>query len=376
MKLLLIGNYAPMCQQSMLRFAELMRGLYAEAGHEVRLLQPAVVLGHWARHPERGFGKWLGYVDRFVLFRISLRRALAWADVAHICDHANAMTATWLRGKPHLVTCHDLLAIRGAQGDIAEHRVRFTGRLLQRWIASGLRRSQRVVCVSWQTALELQQAAGIAPAKVSVVHNALNYPYAPMPQAEAMPRMRAAGLAPSVPYVLHVGGNDWYKNRPGVVRIFAELVRRPGYQAHRLVLAGKAWDADLAAAVAGSGLAERIDAVVDADNEMLRALYSRADFLLFPSIAEGFGWPIAEALACGCPVVTTGRAPMTEVGGDAALYLDDPADAAGCARHIVDAMGSRERRVALGFAQAARFDTAAMQAGYLAVVAQVTAGGG
>lgn len=373
--ILLIGNYAPMRQQSMLRFAELMRRLYVEAGHEVRLLQPTEVLGRLARNVNHGIGKWLGYVDRFVLFRFSLRRALTWADVVHICDHSNAMTVPWLRGKPHLVTCHDLLAIRGARGGIAEHRVRFTGRLLQRWIVSGLRHAQRVVCVSRQTARELQQAAGIAAAKVSVVPNALNYPYAPMPQAEATLRMRTIGLSLSQPYVLHVGGNDWYKNRPGVVRIFAELVKRPGYAAHRLVLAGKAWDADLAALVAGSGVAGRTDAVVDADNEMLRALYSRANFLLFPSLAEGFGWPIAEAMACGCPVVTTGRAPMTEVGGEAALYLDDPADAAGCARRIVDAMGSRERRVALGFAQAARFDAAAMQTGYLAVVAQATAGG-
>ena len=375
LRILLIGNYPSMRQQSMLRFAELMRRLYAEAGHEVRLLQPAEVVGRLTLNVNHGIGKWLGYVDRFVLFRYNLRRALVWADVVHICDHSSAMTVPWLHGKPHLVTCHDLLAIRGAQGGIAEHRVRFTGRLLQRWIVSGLRHAQRVVCVSRQTAHELQQAAGIASERVSIVQNALNYPYAPMPQAEAIQHMSAMGLLPSQPYVLHVGGNDWYKNRPGVVRIFAELVNQPGYAAHRLVLAGRAWDADLAAAVAGNGLTERVDAVVDADNETLRALYSRAEFLLFPSLAEGFGWPIAEAMVCGCPVVTTGRAPMTEVGSEAALYLDDPADAAGCARRIVDAMGPRERRVALGFAQAGRFNTATMQAGYLEVVAQITSGG-
>ena len=373
LRILLIGNYVPMRQQSMLRFAELMRRLYSEAGHEVRLLQPVAVLGRWACHPERGFGKWLGYVDRFVLFRFSLCRALAWADVVHICDHSNAMTVPWLRGKPHLVTCHDVLAIRGAAGRIDGYRVGLSGQVLQRWILSGLQYAEHVVCDSLQTRREFQELAGLPDARVSVVPVAPNYSYRPMSAGDAAARIAAAGLDPQSPYVLHVGGDQWYKNRPGVVRIFAELVKRPGYQAHRLVLAGKAWDADLAAAVAGSSLAGRIDAVVDADNETLRALYSRADFLLFPSLAEGFGWPIAEAMACGCPVVTTGRAPMTEVGGEAALYLDDPADATGGARRIVDAIGPRERRVALGFAQAARFDTAAMQTGYLAVVAQVTA---
>ena len=57
------------------------------------------------------------------------------------------------------------------------------------------------------------------------------------------------------------------------------------------------------------------------DNDVLEALYSLADALLFPSLAEGFGWPIAEGLACGCPVITTGEAPMNEVGGPHAYYL-------------------------------------------------------
>jgi glycosyltransferase involved in cell wall biosynthesis len=57
------------------------------------------------------------------------------------------------------------------------------------------------------------------------------------------------------------------------------------------------------------------------DTDAIEALYSLASALLFPSHAEGFGWPIAEALACGCPVITTDEAPMTEVGGPHAHYL-------------------------------------------------------
>jgi glycosyltransferase involved in cell wall biosynthesis len=56
-------------------------------------------------------------------------------------------------------------------------------------------------------------------------------------------------------------------------------------------------------------------------NRTLQAAYSLAEAFIFPSLAEGFGWPIVEALACGCPVLTTGEAPMTEVGGRAACYL-------------------------------------------------------
>jgi glycosyltransferase involved in cell wall biosynthesis len=89
--------------------------------------------------------------------------------------------------------------------------------------------------------------------------------------------------------------------------------------------------------------------------------------LLFPSLAEGFGWPIAEAMACGCPVLTTGEAPMTEVGGDAARYLprlqfgeDIEAWASRCALELsaLLTLGSEARAalVSAGIAQAARFD--------------------
>jgi glycosyltransferase involved in cell wall biosynthesis len=56
-------------------------------------------------------------------------------------------------------------------------------------------------------------------------------------------------------------------------------------------------------------------------DEQVCAAYSLATVMIFPSLDEGFGWPIAEAQACGCPVITTGEAPMTEVGGDAAFYI-------------------------------------------------------
>src|ERR1700732_1304970 len=62
--------------------------------------------------------------------------------------------------------------------------------------------------------------------------------------------------------------------------------------------------------------------LIDPSNEELQALYSCASLMLFPSLQEGFGWPIVEAQACGCPVATSNRSPMDEVGGDAAIYID------------------------------------------------------
>lgn len=368
MKVLVIGNYLPQQQQSMLRFAELICSQYREAGHDVRLLQPRVFLGRLGGNPDSGAGKWLGYLDRFVLFRWSLHRQLAWSDVVHIVDHSNAMLVPWLGKKTHLITCHDLLAIRGARGDIPGYSVGRTGRLLQRWIFSGLRRAQHVVCVSEQTRDELRTISDLPSERISVIYNGLNYPYTPMPAQEAHFRLVKLGMDATKSFILHVGGNQWYKNRLGVVRIFSDLLRLSDTAEYHLILAGKPWPQDLTEAVQLSGYADRIHAVTKADNEDLRALYTMAKFLLFPSLAEGFGWPIAEAMACACPVVTSNRAPMTEVGGDAALFIDpESADAAGAIAAFLDS-GEASQMREKGLRQVAKFSDKSMCEGYLQVI--------
>lgn len=362
MKVLLIGNYENLRQQSMQRFAEMLREGLTAAGHEVRLARPPVWLGR-LRRGETGLAKWIGYLDRFLLYPPLLHRQIRWADVVHICDQANAVYVRYLRGKPHLVTCHDMLAIRAALGEIPESPTGWTGRLYQRWILHGLRRAQAVACVSGQSAEELQRVAGLSEARVTVVHNALNYPYRPMAAAEAEAHLHALDLDPARPFFVHVGGNQWYKNRPGVLRLFAELIKHPAYARHRLVMAGKPWADEMRALCTALKLDGRVDECVDVANEQLRALYSRAEALLFTSLAEGFGWPIAEAQACGCPVVTTGRPPMTEVGGEAAIYID-PADSAGAASRIAAALTERERWRTAGLENAARFSNCMMIEAY------------
>jgi glycosyltransferase involved in cell wall biosynthesis len=113
-------------------------------------------------------------------------------------------------------------------------------------------------------------------------------------------------------------------------------------------------------------------------DEELRALYSAAEALLFPSLEEGFGWPIVEAQACGCPVITTHKAPMTEVGGEGPLYLEEAevsgSDAGGLQRgsERISALlgepdGVRERRRAAGFANVRRFSAEKMLREYVAL---------
>jgi glycosyltransferase involved in cell wall biosynthesis len=375
MRILLIANYLPDAQQSMRRFAGMLEAGFAKAGHEVRQLRPSVRAGSLARN-ESGV-KWLGYIDKLVLFPKVLREAIEWAEIVHICDHSNSVYVKYLEERPHVITCHDLLAIRSAQGEISLNETRWSGRRLQSMILGGLRRARQIACVSDATredVLRMVPGAGAEGKEVTRIYNGLNYPYSPMDRNEAGPRLQGLGLAPDRPFLLHVGGNQWYKNRMGVLRIFAQLHAFAVVDNLALAMVGKPWTEEMRRFIRSHALESAVVELRDVAEEDLRALYSSAELMLFPSLAEGFGWPIIEAQACGCPVVASNLAPMTEVGGDAAIYID-PSHSESAAMGVGGALkagsalrfGLREA----GLRNAARFSTEAMIEAYLGLYERV-----
>ncbi len=366
MKVLLVGNYEPDQQRSMLGFAGALLAGLCERGIETRLLSPRRVVGRFGS-PHAGLGKWLGYVDKFGLFPGQLRQALTWADVVHVCDHGNAMYAKYLQGIPHVVTCHDLLAMRAARGEIAGWPTGATGRLYQRLIFRGLRQARSVVCVSETTQKDLLDVTGLPESRTSVVYNGLYHAYSPMGAGEADVLLSGLGLGPR--FLLHVGGNQPYKNRLGLLKIYHALQRLDGFQDVPLALAGKPFTAEMRAFVGQHGLEGRAREMTGLTDAQLRALYSRAQALVFPSLFEGFGLPIIEAQSCGCPVFASDRAPMTEVGADAAVYFD-PAQPEQAARVIANDLKNRERMKTRGLENAGRFSTQRMLDGYLQAYAR------
>jgi glycosyltransferase involved in cell wall biosynthesis len=365
---LLVGNYETDGQQSMQRYAELLRRELQERGHAVELIRPEPVVGRlWAG--ATGPGKWLGYVDKFILFPRRLHRAARAISgrVVHICDHSNAMYVSQLRCVPHVVTCHDLLAVRSALGHFPQSRTGWSGRRLQAWILSGLRRSARIVCVSAETRRQLLAFPGFDGKPVVVVPNGLNHPYGPLDESESKVRfIERPSLAPHANrrFVFFVGGTQWYKNRAGLLRIFlAYAAAHP--DGVDLLFAGKPFSpADHALLDAAPSAARaRIHHVGSPDNAGLHALYARAECLLFPSLEEGFGWPLIEAMSCGCRVLTSNRPPMNEIAGEVAAYLN-PSDESGAVQALACLLeedpDAKRTRIVAGLAQAARFSTTAM----------------
>jgi glycosyltransferase involved in cell wall biosynthesis len=358
MKVLLVGNYRPDRQDSMQIYASMLEVGMRARGHEVRLLQPPAILGARVAESSPLF-KWSGYADKFLLFRRELRRAAQGADIVHLCDHSNAMYVPAVTHQAHIVTCHDVLAIRSAMGHFPENPVGVTGRTFQRLIARGLRQARTILCVSRKTRDDLKRYLAVPEERLHIVPNAVPWPYAPAIRDACASLLRSVGLEPDEPYFFHIGGNHWYKNRGAAIQIFAELRKLPQYAGAKLVMAGGPMTAALREIAGQYQVGEAIVEGVGLSNECLQALYSCALATLFPSLEEGFGWPILEAQACGCPVVTTDRPPMNEVAGGAAILID-PTQPELAARTIAHALQNSTQMRADGLRNAGCYSTERM----------------
>jgi glycosyltransferase involved in cell wall biosynthesis len=232
-------------------------------------------------------------------------------------------------------------------------------------IRRALRRADRIITVSYNSKRDLVDYFGIPPARIDVIYNGVAAPFrTDIPRSERDRVAAKYGL--SRPYLLFLGGEKPHKNVRNVIRAFAEA-RRERALPHALVLAGPM-----------PSNRSRVDALIDAlelgtrvvrtgivPDEDLPGLFAGADAFLYPTLYEGFGLPVIEAMACGVPVLTSSTSALQEIAGGYA-YLVDPMDVDSIARGIVDLATDSARRAefaALGARRALEFswDRAAEQ---------------
>jgi glycosyltransferase involved in cell wall biosynthesis len=258
-------------------------------------------------------------LNRFIHYPALVRRIRGRFDLFHIIDHSYGHLVHGIPDGRAIVTCHDLDTFRCILEPEAEPRS-WPFRAMVRRVLGGLRRAAMISCVSAATRAAVLAHAIAPEARVRTVHNGVNPVYSP--EADAGADLEAARLLgpsiPGVPELLHVGGTVARKRIDLLLRVFADL--REAFDGVRLIRVGGGLTAsqrDLASALHLDGSIVEMPFL---DARVLAAIYRRAALVLLPSDAEGFGLPLAEAMACGTPVLASDIAACREVGGDAAAY--------------------------------------------------------
>jgi glycosyltransferase involved in cell wall biosynthesis len=217
-----------------------------------------------------------------------------------------------------------------------------------RRLRAALERADHVVTISESTRQDLLRFYDIAPERVTAVLLGV----APPPPVSAFPPAFPSGVRS--PFILAVGTLEPRKNHLGVIKAF-ERLDCP----HQLVIAGaRGWkDEGILAAIERSPRRDQILRLDYVDADVLDGLYRGADLLAYPSLYEGFGLPILEAMARGCPVVTGNGSSLPEVGGDAAVYVDPRSvdELAAAMERLLGDAALREQLVTAGRARAAAF---------------------
>ena len=355
--------------QSMPRFAGLLAEGMRSRGHKVDIWSPVPKAYHLPS--PASLKKWLGYVDQYLLFpaEVSVKLRRYTKDTLFVfTDHALGPWVPLVKDHPHVIHCHDFLAQRSALGEIRENPTSWTGKQYQAYIRRGYRKGKHFISVSDKTRQDLHRFLPAVPAMSEVVYNGLNQFFEAMDQEEARKRIgERTKLHLHKGYILHVGGNQWYKNRKGVIDIY-DAWRNTFELNLPLIMVGTAPNATLRQRWEFSPCKADIHFLSGLLDEEVRCAYAGAVVLLYPSLEEGFGWPIAEAMASACPVITTEEAPMTEVGGEAAMYIPRKAatrsphtwakEAAEVLQNVL-AMPRDERHkvIKAGLAQVRKFDT-------------------
>jgi glycosyltransferase involved in cell wall biosynthesis len=240
----------------------------------------------------------------------SMRRAAP--DVCHFPNYLAPLASPC----PYGVTIHDMTLY------ITPRFHRFKKLVLDRTLLPHVaRRAAGIITVSNSASEDIVRHLRVPREKVRVVMNAVAPIFRPVTDAARLSAVLARyGL--TVPYILFVGTIEPRKNIARLVQAFARL-KRAGFP-HKLVLVGQpGWHYQpIYAVIERQGIARDVIVTGYVPLEDLPVLYSGAECMAFPSLYEGFGLPVLEAMACGAPVVTSTSSSLAEVAGDAALLVD------------------------------------------------------
>jgi len=320
------GDYPEENWPSMDRFrAMLLEQLASRPGNHHAYEAASVCPPYARRFTTTGEGRLRVKADRFLNrfwdYPRRLERLASGYDLFHVVDHSYAHLVHALPAGRSVVTCHDLDAFRSLLSPGQEQR---SGafRFATKQILTGLQRAAAVTCVTAATRRDLIERGLVREERTVVAHPGVSDLFRRDPEPAAV-RQAAALLAgapgnDSATDLLHVGSTIPRKRIDVLLRVCGAL--RASQPALRLLRIGGPMTSEQRAIAREAGIADRVVEIEAVDDAILAALYRRAAIVLQPSDREGFGLPLAEAMASGTPIVASDIDALREVGGDAVEY--------------------------------------------------------
>jgi glycosyltransferase involved in cell wall biosynthesis len=202
--------------------------------------------------------------------------------------------------RPFVLTVHDMIH------EMYPQHVRDDGTVSNKKVLC--QRASRIIAVSSNTKTDLCRLLDVTPEKVTVIHHATSLRYGGSPRLHERP------------YLLHVGGRSGYKNFSALLAAAAPLLIR--HDLDLVCAGGEDFSRTELETIKKKGIVDRVRCFAALSSRQLTSLYHFASVFCYPSLYEGFGLPLLEAFACGCPVAASGSSSIPEVAGEAAELFD------------------------------------------------------
>ncbi|MCU0481823.1 MAG: glycosyltransferase family 4 protein [Anaerolineae bacterium] len=314
------------------------------AGANTKPLPPQLA-PNFTYKPSRITPKWWARIWHRAQIPYAIENIIGGVDIFHATD----FVLPPLRKKTKsIVTIHDLSYIRVPETASPSLKAYLDG-----VVPRSLQRATHIHAVSEMTRQDLMNLYHIPPEKISVIFNAVESHFKPTtPSAEIFAKYQI----PNVPYIITVGTVQPRKNYSRLVKALAQL--RFKHDIHLVVVGGRGWlEDEFYATIRDTKMIDYVHLTGFVSDEDLPALYTGAVAMAFPSLYEGFGIPILEAMACGIPVVSSNTSSLPEVADDATLLIDPYSieEIHNALEKVITDQNLREILIQRGFKQAKKF---------------------